>query len=193
MIDRIRVTPRRQHEPLFDGYLQIVDGEWRIHSLNLAATKNQGLDLLDTIRVTQMHSEVQKDIYKTGNQVVSFAAKFFGFGVTGDFLNVYTNYNLNPGFKKKFFDRILMKYDTAANKRDSSYWSNLRPVPLEPDEKRDFIFKDSVNRADRDSMFSRRYIDSLQKAQKPISPEQFIAGGCNKKFLLPFSLVSLPL
>ena len=77
MIDRIRVTPRRQHEPLFDGYLQIVDGEWRIHSLNLAATKNQGLDLLDTIRVTQMHSEVQKDIYKTGNQVVSFAAKFF--------------------------------------------------------------------------------------------------------------------
>jgi hypothetical protein len=182
MIDRIRVTPRRKHEPLIDGFLQIVDEEWRIHSLNLTTTKSQGLDLLDTIRVTQIHSEVAKDIYKTGNQVVYLAARFFGFDVTGDFLNVYTNYNLNPGFDKKYFNRIVMKYDTAFNKRDSSYWSNLRPVPLEPDEKRDFVFKDSVTRADRDSMFSRRYTDSLRRAQKPVTLDQFITGGVRKNF-----------
>lgn len=182
LIDRIRVTPRRKNEPLFNGYLQIVDEEWRIHSLNLATTKSQGLDLLDTIRVTQIHTEVEKDVYKTANQVVSFAAGFFGFDVTGDFLNVYSNYNLNPGFKKGFFNRILMKYDTAFNKRDSAYWTNLRPVPLEPDERRDFVFKDSVKRADRDSMSSKRYVDSLRRAQKPISPDQFIRGGVTKNF-----------
>jgi hypothetical protein len=182
MIDRIRVTPRRKNEPLFDGYLQIVDEEWRIHSLDLTATKSQGLDLLDTIRVTQIHTEVEKDVYKTANQVVYVAAKFFGFDVTGDFLNVYTNYNLNPGFKKGFFNRILMRYDTAFNKRDSTYWSTYRPVPLAPEEKRDFVFKDSVNRADRDSMLSKRYVDSLRRTQKPISPEQFIKGGVTKRF-----------
>ena len=182
MIDRIRVTPRRKNEPLFDGYIQIVDEEWRIHSLNLSTNKSQGLDLLDTIRVTQIHSEIDKDIYKTANQVVTIAARFFGFDVTGDFLNVYTNYNLDPGFKKGFFNRILMKYDTAFNKRDSSYWSTIRPVPLEPDEKRDFVFKDSVKRADRDSLRSKRYVDSLRRAQKPISPEQFIRGGVTRNF-----------
>ena len=182
MIDRIRVTPRRKNEPLFEGYLQIVDEEWRIHSLNLTTNKSQGLDLLDTIRVTQIHSEVNKDVYKTDNQVVTIAAKFFGFAVTGDFLNVYSNYNLDPGFKKGFFNRILMKYDTAFNKRDSSYWSTIRPVPLEPDEKRDFVFKDSVTRADRDSLRSRRYVDSLMKARKPISPVQFIKGGVSQNF-----------
>jgi hypothetical protein len=126
MVDRIRVTPRRKNEPLFDGYIQIVDQEWRIHSLNLATVKNQGLDLLDTIRVSQIHTEVEEDVYKTNNQVVYFAARFFGFDVTGDFLNVYTNYNLNPGFTQKSFDRIVMKFDTAYNKRDSSYWSSRR-------------------------------------------------------------------
>jgi len=182
MIDRIRVTPRRKNEPLFDGYLQIIDEEWRIHSLNLTTTKSQGLDLLDTICVTQIHAEVEKDVYKTANQVVSFAAKFFGFDVTGDFLNVYSNYNLNPGFKKGFFNRILMKYDTAFNKRDSSYWTSIRPVPLEADEKRDFVFKDSVSKSDRDSMLSKRYVDSLRRAQKPVRIDQFLKGGVSKTF-----------
>ncbi|HVF81812.1 MAG TPA: DUF5686 and carboxypeptidase regulatory-like domain-containing protein [Flavisolibacter sp.] len=182
LIDRIRVTPKRKNEPLFDGYIQIVDDEWRLHSVNLAAVKSQGLDLLDTIRVTQIHLEVEKDVYKTGNQVVYFAAKFFGFDVTGDFLNVYTNYNLNPGFKKKFFDRIVMKYDTAFNKRDSSYWSRIRPVPLEPDEKRDFQFKDSVRKLETDSLYSRRHIDSLRRSQKPVRLEQLIKGGVTRNY-----------
>lgn len=181
MIDRIRVTPRRKYEPLFEGYLQIVDEEWRIHSLDLKTTKDQGLDMLDTIRVTQIHTEVEKDVYKTANQVVYFAAKFFGFDVTGDFLNVYNNYNLNPGFNRGFFNRILMKYDTAFNKRDSAYWSTIRPVPLEPDERRDFVFKDSVNKADRDSLRSKRYVDSLRKAQKPVSLDQFLRGGVTRR------------
>ena len=182
LIDRIRVTPRRKNEPLFSGYVQIVDEEWRLHSLDLRVTKSQGLDLLDTIGVTQIHSEVAPDVYKTANQVVSFAANFFGFNVTGDFLNVYTNYDINPGFKKGFFNRVIARFDTAFNKKDSSYWSNLRPVPLEPDEKRDFVFKDSVNKADRDSMFSRRYTDSLRKAQKPIKLQDFVLNGINRNY-----------
>lgn len=182
MIDRIRVTPRRKNEPLFDGYLQIVDDEWRIHSLNLLATKSQGLDLLDTLRVTQQHSEVAKNVYKTSNQVLSVAAGFFGFNFAGDFLNVYSDYDFAPGFKKGFFNRVLMKYDSAALKHDTTYWSAVRPVPLEADEKRDFVFKDSVAKADRDSAFSRRTIDSLRKAQKPVQLKEFIRGGVSKNF-----------
>jgi len=190
MIDRIQVTPRRKNEPLFEGYLQIVDEEWRIHSLNLATNKSQGLDLLDTLRVTQLYTEVEKNVYKTANQLVSLSAKFFGFGISGDFLNVYSNYNLNPGFKKGFFNRILMKYDTAYNRHDSSYWSNLRPVPLEQDERRNFIFKDSLRRADRDSLHSRRYMDSLRRAQKPVQLREFVKGGVIKYFYSP-SAVSI--
>ena len=182
MINRIRVMPRRAHEPLFSGFLQIVDGEWRIHSLTLQVTKQQGLDLLDTVQITQVHSPVAAGLWRTQNQVLSFAANIFGFNMTGDFLNVYTNYNLAPAFRKKYFDRVVMKYDTAYNKKDSLYWSRLRPVPLEPEEKRDFEFKDSVFRFERDSMYAQSTIDSLRRAQKPVKAYQFIRGGVTRRY-----------
>ena len=179
MIDRIRVKPKRKQEPLFDGYLQIIDGEWRIHSLELTTTSQYQLELIDTLRISQIHAPVHADIWKTRNQVVYVAFKKFGFDVNGNFLNVYSNYNIDPGFEKKHFGRIFMKYDSSANKKDSAYWAAIRPVLLEPDEKKDYAFKDSVSKAFRDS-FSRRNIDSLRKNRKPIALKNFFIGGVQR-------------
>lgn len=184
MIDRIKVTPRRKNEPLFEGYIEIVDGEWRIYSIDLFATKDHQLELLDTLRITQVHAPVTNDIWRTQNQVVYVSTNFLGFGFSGNFLNIYSNYNLNPPFKRKYFDRVIMKYDTAFNKKDSSYWADIRPVPLEADERRDYVFKDSV-KAERDSMFTRRNIDSLRKQQKPVKVQQFFRGGVTRNFYSP--------
>jgi hypothetical protein len=187
MIDRIKVTPRRKNEPLFSGYLQIIDGEWRIHSLELTTTSDYQLELIDTLRITQIHSPVSQDIWKTQNQVVYVAVKKFGFDMAGNFLNVYSNYNLKPGFIPKHFNRILMTYDTAFDKKDSSYWNATRPVPLEPDEKRDFVFKDSISKEFGDTMFSSRNIDSLRKNQKPVRFGNFFKGGVDYSFYSPKS------
>lgn len=182
MIDRIKVTPRRKNEPLFQGYLQIVDEEWRIHSLDLLTTKDYQLDLIDTLHITQAHTPVTNDIWRVQNQVVSIAAKMFGFDITGSFLNVYSNYNMNPGFGRKFFDRVLMKYDTAFNKKDSIYWNNIRPVALEPDEKQNYQFRDSANKAERDSMYSQKNIDSLRKGRKKMHLKDFVLTGARTQF-----------
>jgi hypothetical protein len=182
MISQIKVIPRRKNEPLFSGNIFIVDGEWRFHSLDLKLTKDYQLELIDTIEVKQIHAQIADDIWKTQNQVVYLAVKTFGFDLTGNFLNVYNNYDLDPSFSKKYFNRVIMSYDTASNKRDSAYWSKIRPVPLEPDEKRDFVFKDSLSQAFRDSMYSRRNIDSLRSRQKPIQPRQFFLGGVSRNF-----------
>ncbi|HET7899186.1 MAG TPA: DUF5686 family protein, partial [Flavisolibacter sp.] len=181
MIDRIRVTPRRKNEPLFSGFVQIVDGEWRLHSLSLSVNKQYGLDLLDTIRISQIHAPVTTEIWRTQNQVMTFAAKLFGIDFVGDFLNVYSHYNLDPGFKRKFFDRILMKYDTAFNKRDSVYWSQLRPVPLEPEENRNFYFKDSLRKADPLNSLTNEQLDSLNHSKR-IRVFQFIKGGVVRNY-----------
>lgn len=169
MIDRIRVTPRRKNEPLFDGYLQIVDEEWRIHSLNLTITKDYQLQLIDTATITQIHSAVTPDIWKTQNQVLYVAANTLGFEWAGTFLNVYSNYNLNPGFTKKTFNRTILSYDTAFNKRDTAYWNTVRPFPLDSEEKKDFVFKDSLYKKIRDSFFTKQNLDSFNKKQKPVT------------------------
>jgi len=169
MINRIKVIPKRKNEPLFSGYIQITENDWRIHSLDLLTTNEYQLELIDSLRINQIHVPVANDVWKTKDQVVYVAVKKFGFDFAGNFVNVYTNYNINPGFRKKFFDRVIMRYDSGFNRKDTAYWTNLRPIPLERDEKRDFVFKDSVAKAERDSFLTRRNIDSLRKHQKPMT------------------------
>ncbi len=156
MVNTIRVTPRRKNEPLFNGTIQITEEDWRIYSLDLQITKDYALELVDTIRISQIHSSIDNDIWKTKSQVAYIAMKVLGFDFTGNFVNVYADYDLAPGFTKKYFDRIQMKYDTAFDKKDSSYWDRVRPVSLEQDEKRDFVFKDSIAKLNRDSFLTKR-------------------------------------
>lgn len=70
-----------------------------------------------------------------------------------------------------------MKYDTAFNKKDTNYWNAVRPVALENDEKRNFVFKDSVSRLLKDSTRSKAYVDSLRKNQKPVTAKGIFWSG----------------
>jgi len=185
MIDKIKVTPRRKNEPLFDGYLQIVDGEWRIHSVNLKLTKDQQLQMVDTATITQINAPVTNDVWRPQNQVVYLAANTLGFEWTGYFLNVYSNYNLNPGFTKRTFNRTILSYDTAYNKKDSAYWNTVRPFPLDSEEKKDFVFKDSLYKKIRDSFFTKEILDSFNKKQRPITVRRVLFAGIERHHYSP--------
>ena len=180
MIDRIKVTPKRKNEPLFEGYVQIVDGEWRLHSINLKLTKNYQLQLIDTAIITQLNAPIIEDVWRTQNQVVYVAANTLGFEWTGYFLNVYSNYNLNPGFTKKSFNRTILSYDTAFDRKDSSYWNIVRPFPLDSEEKRDFAFKDSLYKKIKDSFLTKPQFDTLNKRQPPVTLGKFLFSGIKK-------------
>lgn len=182
LVNTIKVIPRRRNEPLFSGTIQITEDDWRIYSLDLQTVKEYALELVDTLRIRQIHSAIDQDTWKTKNQVVYVAVKMFGFDLTGNFVNVYSDYNLAPAFARKFFDRVLMKYDTAFNKKDTAYWNEVRPVALEQNEKKDFVFKDSLAKASRDSFLTKSHLDSLRKNQKPISLKDIFWSGMNHNF-----------
>ncbi|MET0637627.1 MAG: DUF5686 and carboxypeptidase regulatory-like domain-containing protein [Chitinophagaceae bacterium] len=182
MVNTIRVTPRRKNEPLFSGVIQIVEDDWRIYSTDLYATKGQQLEMLDSIRVIQMHAPVSTNVWKTKSQVLQLELRQFGFHITGSFVNVYSDYNINPGFEKKHFGRTIMKYDTAFNKKDTSYWNAVRPVALENDEKRNFIFRDSISRVWRDSSLSKRRLDSLRSSREPLTVKGILWSGESNYF-----------
>jgi hypothetical protein len=169
-INAIRVTPRRQYEPLFSGIINITDGDWRIHSFDLVLTKTSQLEIMDTLQITQQHVPVGNDVWRVKNQLLHFNFSQFGIDAIGNFLTVYSDYNLNPVFPKKFFDNIVIKYDTGVNKKSKAYWDTIRPVPLEREEQKDYQVKDSTYKAQKDSSFSRSNIDSLKKRQGKIKP-----------------------
>lgn len=143
-VNRIRVIPKRQYEPLFSGDINIIENDWRIHSVDLLLTAKSQMELVDTLNLQQLYVPVEKDIWMVKSQVLYPVANFFGFHVAGNIVTMYSNYDLHPDFGKKYFNNIIMKYDSSSNKRSKAYWDTVRPVPLLPVEVEDFRRKDSL-------------------------------------------------
>jgi hypothetical protein len=161
-INKIQVTPRRNYEPCFSGIINITENDWRIHSLDLLLTKKSMIELVDTVNIRQIHKPVAGNVWRTQNQVVYFTLNIFGFDLTGNALNVYNDYNLKPNLDKKYFNNVVVKYDTAVNKRPKAYWDSIRPVPLEKEEVKDYRYKDSMYQYNKDSLWTKPYRDSMR-------------------------------
>lgn len=177
-VNTIRVTPKRDYEPLFSGIINITENDWRIFSCNLMLTKKSQLEILDTLNISQIHMPVSSDVWRIKNQVLHFDFNQFGMAAGGDFVNVYSDYDLAPKFPPKFFDRIVIKYDTAVNKKTKEYWDTLRPIPLEPEEIKDYHFKDSLLQIRTDSAYLT--YDSLRRKQGPWKIMQVLWSGVNR-------------
>ena len=179
-INSIRVIPKHSYEPVFSGIINITDGDWRIHSCDLLLTKTSQLEFLDSLQLTQMYTSVSKDVWRVQNQLVHFNFNQFGIDAIGNFVNVYSKYDLDPTFSKNYFDRVVIKYDTSVNKKTTAYWDSIRPVPLEPEEIKDYKIKDSIYQYERDSVLSKSNIDSLKKQQGPITIKQIFWSGIDR-------------
>ncbi|WP_276482127.1 DUF5686 family protein [Paraflavitalea pollutisoli] len=179
-INQIEVIARRDFEPLFNGTINITEGDWRIHSLELTLTKRSQLEILDTMRIKQIHVPVTPNIWQTKDQVVYFTFNIMGFDAIGNFLNVYNKYEIAPTFNKKYFNNVVIKYDTGVNKRTKAYWDSIRPVQLELDEVKDYKFKDSLREYRRDSVYTKAYTDSMRRKQGKITPWKILYTGFNR-------------
>ena len=172
-VSKIEVIPRRKYEPLFHGYINIIENDWRIHSTDLELNKESQLEFIDGLKIEQLYVPVSNDIWMLQSQMIYPAAKQFGFDADGYFSSLYSDYVVEPVFKKNFFDRTILKYDAISNKRKEAYWDSIRPTPLLPDELRDFHRKDSLEKLRENP----EYLDSLDKRQNRLTPVGFILNG----------------
>lgn len=173
-IYKIRVTPKRLYEPLFTGDIYIVDEDWSLHSLNLMVTKKSNAELVDTMQIAQVYLPLKKDIWVIKQQVLFPTIKIFGFDLTGDFVTVYDNQKVNEAVPDTVFDKkVVSEYDKKANKKDTSYWTDVRPIPLLEDEQKDYIKKDSL----RILFESPEYKDSIRRVgNKPNAMSAIVNG-----------------
>lgn len=148
MINKIKVIPKRKFEPLFSGVVYVVDDEWVFSSVDLVLTKESQLDQLDTLKFKQTYVPLKKDLWIIQSQIIYPALKFAGVQIGGNFLTSYKNQKVNqPIDPKRFQGNVISTYDSTANDRNLAYWDSIRPVPLEADEVKDFIVKDSLYNA----------------------------------------------
>ncbi len=164
-VNMIQVIPQKKYEPVFSGYINITEGDWRIHSVQLLLTKEAQMEIIDTLRIEQLYVPLNKDVWVIKNQVIYPAIKFFGFDGYGSFVNVYSDFNLNPSFGKNFFNNTFLRYVDSSNKRTIEYWDSIRPVPLQVEEITDYKKKDSLELIRK----SPRYLDSIDKRRNKVS------------------------
>lgn len=171
-ISRIKVIPRRKYEPLFHGYINIVENEWRIHSLRLNLVRDQQMQLLDTLTIEQLYVPAG-NLWVIKNQVIYPSGKLFGFDFFGSFVQVYDRFDLNPVFAKKYFDNTIIKVFDSANKKPMTYWDSIRPLPLLSEEALDYKKKDSLEQVRKDP----KYMDSVDRKRNKFSLSGLILTG----------------
>ncbi len=171
-IYKIQVSQKRNYEPCFNGTIYIVDEEWGIHSLDMTLAKKSGMDMVDTLKVEQVFLPLKKDTWVIKSQLIYFTLKFMSFDVMGSGVAVYNNQKVNEPIPDSVFaGRIVSQYDKTANKKDSSHWQS-RPVPLEKDEQKDFVVKDSINKV----INAPAYRDSMRRKQNKFKPTGLLFG-----------------
>ena len=235
VVHKIRVVPRRQSDPVFDGYIYIVEGSWRIHSVDLHLGKEAQIDYTDDVHITQQYAPLPGNPNVWLMQSQQARANLSGLGFKGvfDITAVLSNYSsvvatyptppapkaappvmaegkdeplgqetaaqirkrkpdlrgLNAQVRRqvKQAQRDSIKNDPFArmprgevqlvekgvNERDSSYWDQVRPVPLTTEERKDYHVKDSTEVIRR----SRPYQDSMDRKRNEFQLASLLIGG----------------
>lgn len=174
IIDEIQVIPNHEHTATFKGNIYILEDSWRIYSVDLYLTKDDnGLNFIDTMKVSQQYIPITDSVWEPVSVQYKFAGKVLGFSFGGYYNSIYNNYNLDPKFPDHYFNGEIMRVDSQAAGRDSSYWTAKRPVPLTRQEARDNFEKDSLAAIKR----TRGYKDSLQQSNNRLLVIPYIVFG----------------
>ncbi len=241
LVHKIRVIPRRHSDPVFSGFIYVVDGSWRLHSVDLRLNKDAQLDYVDDLHIEQLFAPAPGApwawIIQSQKLAVGFSA--FGFKGTGFVTAVFSDYNrvvptypappaelkaaatqapgtttqalLAPVTTKELTRQIrrekpdlrglnrqvrrqvrqarrdslrndpiaqmkkgeVQLVEKGVNERDTTYWSQVRPVPLTEEEKIDYHKKDSSEVIRK----SRPYQDSLDRKRNELGVGKLLLTG----------------
>lgn len=160
-VSKIKVIPRRDKEPVFEGYIYIVDDSWAISAIDLDIKGYRiRQNILEVLKLQQNFSyNSTNGIWAKNSQTFDISAGMFGVGFTGKMTHVYSNYVFHDKFEKGTFTKELVSFEKDSNKKDSIYWTGVRPVPLTDEERTDYVKKDSiaeVRKTTKDSTLTNR-------------------------------------
>ena len=174
LINKIKITPKRNADPAFSGFMYIVEDDWALYETQMSATGNQlnfaGMDTM-TIHQQYAYSKKSNSWIKT-TQYADFEYGIFGFKGNGRFTAIYSDYDFEELPKKKDFGPEVLKYSTDANKRDSIYWNKIRPVPLTIEEHQNYLNKDSLEILKK----SKPYLDSIDQKENRFKWHSLFSG-----------------
>jgi hypothetical protein len=172
-IYKIKITPKNRFDPVFSGYIYLIEGDWRLYSVDLMITEEARINFVDTLKISQNFIEVGESYWLPSDITFKFKGKVLGFKFDGYFTGLYSNYKVNPPFEDNFFQDEIMRVPGDVNKKDNEYWLANRPIPLTYEEDINYRLKDSAAA----KVESPQVRDSLQQRRNKFKPLKFLFSG----------------
>ncbi len=159
LINKIIVTPKRPNDRVWTGTIYIVEDDWQLYGVELTTdgTAIQVPFIKALVFKQNFSFDTKEQAWIKRSQTIDFSFGFFGFNGDGRFIAVYSDYNFHPEFDKNSFGNEVLYFEPEANKKDSVFWEDTRPVQLTTEETTDYVRKDSLQEKRR----SKVYMDSV--------------------------------
>lgn len=173
-INKIKVIPRRNTEPVMDGYIYIVDDSYAVYAVDLSIKGNQmQTPALDQLNLKQSFSyNTNSKIWVKNTQTIDFVAGMLSIKLNGRFTYVYSNFEFEPEITKRTFSSQVLAFEENANKKEDAFWNTIRPVPLTEEETTDYLKKDVLQTKKK----SQTYLDSIDNKRNKFRPMDILNG-----------------
>jgi hypothetical protein len=173
-INKIKISAKRDKEPVFEGFIYIVEDSWALYAVDLDVKGYRIKDeFLEKMTVKQNFSyNKTNEIWAKNTQSLEFVQGGFGINFLGKFTYTFSNYEFVDGFDKKTFTNEISIIETNSNKKDTAFWNHNRPIPLTLEESTDYIRKDSIHKVRN----SKKYLDSIDAKENKFKLFNIING-----------------
>ena len=174
LINKIKLKPKRDKEPVFEGYIFIVENTWAIYGIDVIIKGYRMQEpFLETMNYTQQFSYNESTkVWAKNMQAFDFKAGAFGINFTGKFTHVFRNYVFKDGFQPKTFTKEIVSFEENANKKGIDFWDTTRPVALTDEEVLDYKKKDSIQTLRK----SEKYLDSIDAKNNKFKIQKLLMG-----------------
>lgn len=164
IISKIKIQARNTATSTLQGFIWVVDSLWLIEKLDLTMKKGNLL-VYDYFKIQQEYEHPGDSICVIKKQVLDYGVKYKRESSICKTTAIFSNYDFEPDFDRKFFNSELAVTEKEAYEKDSSFWKNKRADQLSPEEIAFIIRQDSI----RDYISRKEYLDSVDKVFNRIS------------------------
>lgn len=147
----IQIIPKRPYDPVFKGKVYIDNRSWAINRIELSLNEDPNINFVENITIQQEYTRqdsfwvpVLLDMMVDFQNSLTKRKGGDGVGVIGRTTSYLSDYKINKPRDDKFYKQELLEVVVGATDKDSAFWAEKRPIPLDNSEQTGFMLVDSL-------------------------------------------------
>jgi hypothetical protein len=169
---RIKITPRKVGNALFNGEAEVYDSMWILKSVSFSLNPNH-IPLYTSFTIGQTYEITDSGYVTLKGQNFTYTKKAKIGQRNGQTTVHYSGYQTNLALGNRFFGNEVSVAFDSAYERDKDWWVKQRKDTLSKNEITFTHYRDSINLVRN----SKAYLDSIDKIYNKVTPLKILWWG----------------